>query len=86
MNRSVIEKIAATVVLAAGVILVLVGMSRSHKVYDSATEEYGLAAFVRLSDWQLTQDATFGGVERREDKLYSTYDRAQAGGKRACPT
>lgn len=86
MTRAVFEKVVATAVFIVALIFIGVGAASSHKVYEGETEEYGLAAFVRLADWQLVVDATFGGVESRHGKLYSTYDRAEGGGKRACPT
>ncbi len=86
MKRASFEKAVATGVLIVALLLVGIGLVHTHKVYEAETEEYGLAAFIRLKDWQLVVDATFGGVENRNGKLYSTYDRAAGGGKRACPT
>jgi len=86
MKPSVYPKALIATALVAALTLLVVGMVRVHKVYDADAEEIGLVAFHRISDRQLIVDATFGGVARRAGKLYSTYDRTQPRGKRACPT
>lgn len=73
-------------VLAAALVLLLIGGLRAHKIYDADTEEFGLVAFTRISDRQLTEDATFGGVARKGVRLYTTYDRSVPRGKQPCPT
>ena len=85
-RRTKLERILAGVVLAVAMSLVIIGTVRSHKAYDAETEEFGIVAFTRISDRQLVEDATFSGVLRKGDRLYSTYDRAVPKGKRACPT
>jgi hypothetical protein len=62
------------------------GICRRHKAYEKGSGDVGLLRFRKISDAQLTIDATFAGVVRRGDKLYSTYDRAQPRGKRMCPS
>jgi hypothetical protein len=42
--------------------------------------------FLRVSEWQMTIDATFQGVDRQNGRLVSTYDRLAGGVKRPCPT
>lgn len=74
-------------VLAVAVALIALGAARTRKVYDSETvQSFGIQTYVRLSDKQLVVDSTFGGVALKDGQLYSTYDRAAGGGKRACPT
>jgi hypothetical protein len=80
------RNIAAGVVLALALAFLWVGARREHKAYDSDDEGFGILTFRRISDRQLVMDATFGGVERRDGRLFSTYDRSAPGGKRACPT
>ena len=57
-----------------------------HKVYDPDVDDWGEMTFRRISDYQLTIDSTFGGVARKQGKLFSTYDRSKPVGKKACPT
>ena len=66
--------------------LLLAGSSRSLKVYDTDTEEFGILTFNRINERQLVIDTTFHGIARKGEKFYSTYDRSQARGKRPCPT
>lgn len=86
MRRVTKERIAAALVMAVAVLLLLAGAARTHRVYDENTEEFGLLSFTRISDAELVIDATFSGVERKGDRFYSTYDRSEPRGKRACPT
>jgi len=86
MKPPVYPKALIIMALVAALALLVVGIVRGHKVYDADAEEIGLVAFHRISDRQLVIDATFGGVARRAEKLYSTYDRTQPRGKQACPT
>lgn len=82
------KTIAATLVLAA-LAMALTGFFRSYKVYDKkddAFAEFGMLTFSRLNDRQLVEDATFTGVARVGEKLFSTYDRTAPRGKKACPT
>jgi hypothetical protein len=86
MSRTAKERIAAGLLLAVAAILLLAGSVRSHKVYDESSEEFGLLSFTRVPDREMVIDATFSGVERRGDRLYTTYDRSAPRGKRSCPT
>ncbi len=81
-NRKIIAVAALIVALA----LLLAGSIRTHKVYESDTEEFGLLTFYRINEFQMVVDATFHGVAREGGRLYSTYDRSQPRGKSACPT
>ncbi|MGD8535942.1 MAG: hypothetical protein PVF66_08845 [Candidatus Aminicenantes bacterium] len=80
------RKVMAVGVLIVVLALLLAGSIRTHKVYESDTEEFGLLTFHRINEFQMVVDATFHGVAREGDRLYSTYDRSQPRGKSACPT
>lgn len=80
------RKIIAVAVMIVALALLLAGGIRTHKVYESDTEEFGLLTFYRINEFQMVVDATFHGVAREDDRLYSTYDRSQPRGKSACPT
>ena len=73
--------VLACTFLAAGAVL-------KHKVYDDdeMSRQFGLFTFRTISEVQLTVDATFSGTVRKDDKLFSTYDRSAPRGKKACPT
>ncbi len=88
MNNSPAQKIVAFTVLIVAVGMIVAGCIVTHKAYDKddSLAEFGVMTFTRLHEWQLIEDTTFTGVERRGDKLYSTYDRAKPRGKKACPT
>ena len=82
-----IRKAAAGLVLVAALAFLFTGVRRSHKAYDPESEaEFGLLIFETISDGQLVEDATFGGVKRVKDRLFSTYDRSQPRGKQPCLT
>ena len=80
------KKTMAAAGLLVALALLLMGSMRTHKVYESDTEEFGLLTFHRISEFQMVVDATFHGVAREGDRLYTTYDRSQPRGKSACPT
>ncbi len=86
--HGMIQKTVAGVLLAIAVACIATGAVYSRKVYeqDEMGQEFGLITFERIPDWQLTIDATFTGVVRKDGKLYSTYDRSAPRGKRSCPT
>ncbi len=85
MNEAGRKIVATVVVLAAGAMLVTAAVKKT-RVYDRETEQYGLAAFSRVSDAQMVYNSTFSGIVRRDGKLYFTYDRARLSGKQTCPT
>ena len=72
--------------LLAVAALLTIGATRHYKVYDQDTEDFGIKTFHRVSDREVVIDATFSGIARVGTTLYSTYDRTQVRGKRACPT
>ena len=76
----------AFALLVVAVVLVISGVFSSHKVYTQEAREYGLDFSEEISDLELIEDATFSGVEFKEGKLYSNYDRSAGKSKRACPT
>ena len=86
MKNAAYQKPLAITALIGALALLIVANVQVHKVYDADAEEWGLVAFVKISERELVEDATFTGVVRRADKLYSTYDRAAPRGKRRCPT
>lgn len=86
MSRTGKERIIAALLLGLAALLLLAGSMRTHKVYNRGGAEFGLLSFTRISDGQMVVDATFSGVERQGDRLYSTYDRSEPRGKRTCPT
>ena len=88
MGNSIYQKAIACAVLIAAVAMLIAGGVRAHKVYDQDDEfaGFGMVTFNKISDIQLVIDATFTGVVRRDGTLYSTYDRSQPRGKKACPT
>lgn len=84
----------ALALLVAGAALVGSGFLVQRKLADPSLEGFdlsgldvpGLTPFVGILEKDLLQDTTITGVVRRDGKLYSTYDRTQARGKRACPS
>lgn len=80
------RRATAIVLVVLAVTLVAVGRTRKERVYELGTDEFGLQTFIRVSGPQLVEDATFGGVIRKDGKLYSAYNRLGTAGKRACPT
>ena len=86
MSRTAKERIAAATLIMMALLLLLAGGMRSYKIYDAGSGEFGLLTFTPISDAQLVIDATFSGVERLGDRLYTTYDRSEPRGKRSCPT
>jgi hypothetical protein len=86
MERPIHRAILASMVMLVVVFLLLEGVTRKHRIHDPADEEFGIATFQRINEFQLALDATFSGVARRGAKLYTTYDRTMPGTKRRCPT
>ncbi len=85
-SRTIKERLAAAALIAMAIVLLLLGALRTHKVFDPVTEEFGIVGFQLISERELVEDATFGGVRLDKGQLYTTYDRAQPRGKRTCPT
>ncbi len=86
VNNSRRRKAAAGMLLLLALGLIVFGYCQKHKVYEPDSGEFGILIFDRISDVQLTIDATFTGVVRKGKRLYSTYDRSEPRGKRKCPT
>ena len=86
MKDSWLQKTLAIMALIIALFFLLLGNIRSHKVYDESIKEFGILPFHKISERDLVVDATFTGTIRRGDKLFTTYDRSQPVGKRACPT
>ena len=85
-QRKTIERAVAIALLILACAFLLAGAVLRHKVYDAEADDFGVPAFLRISERQLVIDSTFSGVERKGDRLYSTYDRSQPRAKRSCPT
>jgi hypothetical protein len=86
MISSLLRRIVAAAVAVGSGILLLIALSRSHKVYDADAAAIGLRSFTTIGERQLVIDTTFSGVRRIGNALHSTYDRSTPRGKRACPT
>jgi len=86
MRNAKYQKLLVITALVVALAFLVVANVQVHKVYDADAEEWGLVAFVKISERELVEDATFTGVVRRAEKLYSTYDRTQPRGKQLCPT
>jgi high-affinity Fe2+/Pb2+ permease len=81
MNKNFI-KILSFILLFASLGMIVMGLTRSHKVYSREMDLF----FYKVSDRRLVVDTTFSGIIRDGDKLYTTYDRSQDAGRRSCPT
>ncbi len=103
MRTSPLQKVLRGVLFVLACLLVARGFAASHKVYDDdeMADEFagfGMLTFQKISEAQLTIDATFSGTVRKMDtveqdgkerkilRLYSTYNRAEPRGKKSCPT
>jgi len=82
MTRSAREKIFGILALLCALFFLFRGLWVRHKVF----QERDAVVYYQVGDLGLIIDATFSGVERHDDRLISTYDRAQGAGRRACPT
>jgi len=87
-SNGIIQKSIAAILLLMAIALLTVGAMRSHKVYDDdeVAAEFGIFTHQTISDVQMVIDTTFTGVTYRDGRLFSTYDRTEQRGKRACPT
>jgi len=87
---TLITRTLSGTLLLGSVAMICFGSSRTREIrLQSADEDFEileLYPFEEISDFQLTIDATFTGVEYRDGALYSTYDRAAPPTKRLCPT
>lgn len=73
--------------LLIAIAFLIVGATRSYKVYEPNTQDFGMDVYASTSEGALIIDATFGGVRREGAKLFSTIDPgAPSAGRRACPT
>ena len=86
MKAPIVRITSAVVVLLLAVALLAFGMMKNHKVYDADSDDFGMLTFRKISDSNLIVDTTFSGVTRKDDKLFSTYDRSETRAKRKCPT
>lgn len=90
MNRKHIRRGIGIALFIAAVGMLVASAGVKYRVYDSAEDDpfavFGTLTFQTISEADLVRDATFSGTLRRDDRLYSTYDRSQPRQKRACPT
>lgn len=82
MKHEKLRRIIGILILVISIVMIGMGMTRKHKVYDEQESVF----FYKISERMLVIDATFSGVRRIGDKLITTYDRSRGVGKRACPT
>jgi len=87
-RNNIVQKTIAGILLLVAVAMLAMGAMRSHTVYDDdeVAAEFGIFTHHAISDAQMVIDTTFTGVTYRDEKLWSTYDRSEKAGKRACPT
>jgi hypothetical protein len=85
-ENSRLRRIITGALLVVALLLLLGAGLRSYKVLDPEADSFGIPTFLRVSEPRLTMDATFHGVDRRDGRLYTTYDRLSGPAKRACPT
>lgn len=79
--------IRSALVLLIAIAFLVIGATRSYKVYEQGSQDFGLDVYETTSEGQLIVSATFGGVRRDGPKLFSTIDpNVQTQGRRACPT
>jgi hypothetical protein len=81
MNKK-FQKILSFIFLFVSLSLIVFGLTRSHKVYNRDMDLF----FYKVGERRLVIDATFTGVIRDGDKLYTTYDRTRDAGRQSCPT
>ena len=85
-EESAVRKSIAWALLAAALAMLLGAGFKTYRVYDPTIDDFGIPTFLRVSERQMTIDATFHGVDRRDGRLITTYDRLAGPGKRPCPT
>jgi hypothetical protein len=87
-SNNIVQKSIAGILLLVAVAMLTVGAMRTHTVYDDdeVAAEFGIFTPQTISEAEMVIDTTFTGVTYRDGRLFSTYDRTEKGGKRACPT
>ncbi|MEW6072874.1 MAG: hypothetical protein AB1726_09835 [Planctomycetota bacterium] len=90
-SESPLTRPLAALLLAGSAAMIVIGSSRTRQIRVENADELaelmaGIAPYEEIGERELLIDATFTGVVRRDGFLYSTYDRSQPLGKRACPT
>ena len=71
--------------VATAVVFLGVGMVRTHKVYE-ADSDFGVLVFERISEVQLVEYATYGGVYAQKGRMLRHDWAVQQDGKQKCPT
>jgi len=80
--NSRLQKFTSVLFLVLAIFFILVSLLRTLKVYEDEQSVF----YYKVAERRLVVDATFSGVIRKGAKLYTTYDRTGAIGKRPCPT
>ena len=80
--NSRLQKFTSILFLVLAIFFILAGLLSTHKVYEDEQSVF----YYKVAERRLVVDATFSGVIRKGTKLYTTYDRTAAIGKRPCPT
>lgn len=86
MAQSRKNRVVAATVLIVSVCMLVFGARQKVKAYDADVDEFGLQTWTPVTGRKLVEDATFGGVVRKDGRLFSTYDRLKPRGKQACLT
>lgn len=81
-GKNILRVLCAFFFLILSVGLLFAGLVKSHKVFESEDA----LMYHKVRDWRLVIDATFSGVNIKNGKIITNYDRSQKIGKRACPT
>jgi hypothetical protein len=85
-EESAVRKSIAWALLAAALVMLIGAGFKTYRVYDPTIDDFGIPTFLWVSERQMTIDATFHGVDRRDGRLITTYDHLAGPGKRPCPT
>ena len=72
--------------MGAAMAFIGIGAARSHKVYEGGDEEFGVMVFQRISEVQLVEYATYGGVYAQNGRMLRHDWATQRDGKQKCPT
>ena len=85
-GKIIFHKIFSILILILSIIILVAGYLQTYKVFDEEMNEFNIPVFYKVSEKELIIDSTFGGVTRKNSKLYTTYNRNIKQSKRPCPT
>lgn len=80
------RKKVAWSLLLIGAALLVAGSRVEREICTKDSMKRRVKKTEAVSEFQLTEDATFSGVERIKGLLYTNYDRSAGMTKKACPT